>query len=190
MDNEEKLFDMCKHLEQRLAAFTGSTEREFTVYDASGNDIKTPIIISQDADGDDIIEQLIYDGFLDKDGDYSTVYDGKDDEIEIEKSIVSPDDGDEVITCLTLKTFDELEDFDEFMANVLDIERTQYLSGGGWETRNYTIVTGTGGPHIEFTTDYHIHAYWGGNQHDYYVSDSDAQATMDRIEEYFNELYA
>lgn len=171
-------------LESQLAGMSGDIERKYTAYFPDGRPTDT-IMISPDADGDDIISSLIEVGYLRSDGDYSTVYDGNDDEIEIEETF-----NDDVSTALTLKTNEEIEDFDQFMENVLDIERTQYLSGrDGWTTKEYTIVTGTGGPHVEFTTGYSLHVYWGGKQIEMTTYNDSARATIDRIEEYLNEIY-
>ena len=52
-----------------------------------------------------------------------------------------------------------------FMENeVLEIKREQYLSNGKWITQYYTLVLGTGGPHVEFQTDHNINVYWGGEK--------------------------
>ena len=82
---------------------------------------------------------------------------------------------------------DEIESFDSFMDDVLDIERTQYLSSGKWETKEYTIVIGTGGPHVEFTTNYQINVYWGGKSQEFTTYDDDARSTIDRVCEYLDE---
>ena len=171
-------------LETTLKALNGDQERKYTAYFPDGRPVDT-IMISANADEDDIISSLIEVGYLRSDGVYSTYDTGADDTITIDESF-----NDETNEVLTLKTDDEIEDFDQFMENVLDIERTQYLSGrDGWVTKEYTLVTGTGGPHVEFTTGYMINVYWGGKTLEMSTYDSDARATIDRIEEHLNESY-
>jgi len=82
---------------------------------------------------------------------------------------------------------EEIESFDSFMDDILDIERTQYLSSGNWETKEYTIVIGTGGPHVEFTTNYQINVYWGGKSQEFTTYDDNARSTIDRVCEYLDE---
>jgi len=185
MDTDVELKRMCEGLELRLASMNdGEYERQYTVYKEPDNNEIGTLMISTEADSEDIIQSLIEVGYLKSDGDYSNVYGGKDDEIDIDETV-----GDDTNTCMSLKTFEEIEDFDEFMQNVLDIERTQYSTGSGWETKDYTVVVGTGGPHIEFTTDYHIRAYWGSGKLDYYVGDDNARSTIDHVYDYLNDLY-
>ena len=82
---------------------------------------------------------------------------------------------------------EEIETFDSFMENILDIERTQYCSSGKWITKEYTVVLGTGGPHVEFTTNYQINVYWGGKSQEFTTYDDDARSTIDRVCEYLDE---
>jgi len=73
--------------------------------------------------------------------------------------------------------------------DVLEIKREQSLSGNGWNTTHYTLVTGTGGPHVEFDTQYHIHVYWGSDKIESCTYDNDVRSTIDEIEQWLNDLY-
>jgi hypothetical protein len=76
-----------------------------------------------------------------------------------------------------------------FFDDVLEIKREQYLSNGKWITQYYTLVLGTGGPHIEFQTDHHINVYWGGDKAEFTTYDEKAIENINLIEEYLNEIY-
>ena len=82
---------------------------------------------------------------------------------------------------------EEIESFDSFMDDILSIERTQYRSSNGWITKEYTCVIGTGGPHVEFTTNYQINVYWGGKSQEFTTYDDNARSTIDRVCEYLDE---
>ena len=73
--------------------------------------------------------------------------------------------------------------------DVLEIKREQTLSGNGWSTTHYTLVTGLGGPHVEFDTQYHIYVYWGGDKIESCTYDNDVRSIIDEIEQWLNELY-
>ncbi len=72
---------------------------------------------------------------------------------------------------------------------VLEIKREQTLSGNGWNTSHYTLVTGIGGPHVEFDTQYHIHVYWGGDKIESCTHDKDVRVIIDEIEQWLNDIY-
>jgi hypothetical protein len=72
---------------------------------------------------------------------------------------------------------------------VLEIRRDQYLSDGKWSTAKYTLVTGTGGPHVEFNTNHQISVFWAGRSHEYITHDDRAIRTIDAIGEYFDSIY-
>lgn len=187
MDEIAELNRIWENTESRLSALNGDQEREYNV-------VKDGVIVGKitllTSDGDDeILDNLIEAGFIDN-RDYFVSGSGEDDTFNIEFYLDEERKIEELTTLLTLTTNDEIEDFDEFMDNVLDIRREQYLSGrDGWITKEYTIVTGTGGPHVEFTTGYEIRVYWGGKSREFTTYDDGARATMDRIEEYLNEIY-
>ena len=82
---------------------------------------------------------------------------------------------------------EEIETFDSFMEDILEIGRTQYCSSGNWTTKEYTVVLGTGGPHVEFTTNYQINVYWGGKSQEFTTYDINARSTIDRVCEYLDE---
>ena len=73
--------------------------------------------------------------------------------------------------------------------DVLEIIREQFLGSDGWITSEYTLVTGTGGPHVEFDTQYHIHVYWGSDKIESCTYDMDARSMIDEIEQWLNDLY-
>ena len=73
--------------------------------------------------------------------------------------------------------------------DVLEISRTQYYGDNGWTTSEYTLVTGVGGPHTEFTTNYSIHVYWDGKALEMQTQDQEVREQIDKIEEYLDELY-
>ena len=73
--------------------------------------------------------------------------------------------------------------------DVLEIKREQSLGYDGWNTTYYTLVTGLGGPHVEFDTNYHINVYWGGDKIESCTYDKDARAIIDEIEHWLNDLY-
>ena len=73
--------------------------------------------------------------------------------------------------------------------DVLEIIREQTLGSDGWTTSEYTLVTGTGGPHVEFTTNYSIHVYWGGKALEMQTYDQEVREKIKKIEEYLDELF-
>jgi hypothetical protein len=73
--------------------------------------------------------------------------------------------------------------------HVLEISREQYLSERKWVTKLYTLVTGTGGPHVKFNTDHLISVYWGGDIWEDITRNDAAIKTMDAIGEYFDDAY-
>jgi len=73
--------------------------------------------------------------------------------------------------------------------DALEIRREQYLSDDKWVTMQYTIVTGTGGPHVEFSTDYEIRVYWSGEAVESTTQDPDAREAIDLIEEFLKDCY-
>ncbi len=73
--------------------------------------------------------------------------------------------------------------------DVLEIKREQTLGSDGWNTTHYTLVTGLGGPHVEFTTNYNIHVYWGGDKIESCTYDKDVRNNIDEIEQWLNDLY-
>ena len=50
-----------------------------------------------------------------------------------------------------LKELERTGDFEEFLDGVLDIRRTQVLLTDGWETAEYTLTLGAGGPSVYLT---------------------------------------
>ena len=88
------------------------------------------------------------------------------------------------------KELAEVKDIGDYLnEDVLEIKREQYLSDGKWTTIKYTIVTGTGGPHVEFDTNHMINVYWAGGVQEGMTYDKRAIRTMDAIAEFFDELY-
>ena len=83
-----------------------------------------------------------------------------------------------------------IRDVGEYLdENVLEIIREQSLGYDGWTTSTYTLVTGTGGPHVEFDTQYYIRASWGGEKFESCTYDEDVRAIIDEIEQWLDELY-
>jgi len=78
---------------------------------------------------------------------------------------------------------------DYFNEDVLVISRTQYYDDNEWTTSEYTLVTGVGGPHIEFTTNYSIHVYWFGKVIEMQTQDREVRVQIDKIEKYLDEYY-
>ena len=72
---------------------------------------------------------------------------------------------------------------------VLEFSRTQYYGDNGWITSEYTLVTGCGGPHVEFTTNYSIHVYWGGKVIEMQTQDQEVRDKIDKIEKYLDDHY-
>jgi hypothetical protein len=188
MDEMEELKRIWKDTEQRLASLDGDQEREYEIINNhTDRKVLGKISIPVEYDEDEIIEKLQDEipEMFDPEKDYCVSGDGRDGTIDIEES----PDNDPNIKIAEMTTYEDVGDFDEFIDNVLDIERTQDLCCGKWSTKEYTIVTGTGGPHIEFTTGYQINVYWGGKTLEMSTYDDNARATIDRIEEYLNEIY-
>ena len=177
MDEITELKRIWESTEMRLSSLSGEQER---VYSIAGNIDKLTVNIPVNFCDDEIIELLKDESILTPDINYHTDDDGSNDTIEIHYDF---DDS----LALTMSTNDEIEDFDSFMDDILDIERTQYLSSGKWETKEYTIVIGTGGPHVEFTTNYQINVYWGGKSQEFTTYDDNARSTIDRVCEYLDE---
>jgi hypothetical protein len=185
MDEITELKRIWESTEKRLSDIQVQI-REYTITDNSKN-IVGKIDIPADAAEDQIIEILNDEtDLLNPDIEYFTGQDGSEDQININR-----DNGDNPSTTeYELSTNEEIEDFDQFMQDALDIERVQYLSGrDGWITKMYTVVLGTGGPHVEFTTSYSINVYWGGKSQEFTTYDDNARATIDRVEDYLNEIY-
>jgi hypothetical protein len=85
---------------------------------------------------------------------------------------------------LVRDTDEEISDIGTFLSeDVLEITREQYLSDGKWETKFYTLVLGTGGPHTEFNTNGLICVYWGGEKLESTTYDSDVLAVIEQIED-------
>jgi len=83
-----------------------------------------------------------------------------------------------------------IRDIGEYLDDdVLEIKREQFLGSDGWTTSEYTLVTGTGGPHVEFTTNYSIHVYWDGKALEMQTYDQEVRDQIDKIEEYLDELF-
>jgi hypothetical protein len=185
MDEITELKRIWESMESRLASMDGDQTREYEITDNDGK-IVGSVDIPVNADEDQIIEILNDETeLLNPEIEYFTGQDGEEDQIHINR-----DNGDDPSTTeYELKTSDEIEDFDQFMENILDISREQYLSSGKWITKEYTIVTGTGGPHTEFTTGYQINVYWGGKSQEFTTYNDSARATIDRIEDYLNDCY-
>ena len=78
---------------------------------------------------------------------------------------------------------------DSFFENVLDILREQYLDDGEWNTFRYVFTIGTGGPHIEFTTDYEIRVYWASEKVESVTWNADSRKMIDMIEDRLSEVY-
>lgn len=188
MDEMKELNRIWESLESRLASMDGDQQREYEIINNHvDRKILGKIIICTESDEDEIIEALQEElpELFDPEKEYSVSGDGRDGTIYIE--LFNPSGPNTKIAEMT--TYEDIEDFDEFMDNVLGIERVQYLSGGSWTTKEYTIVVGTGGPHVEFTTGYSINVYWGGKQREFTTYNDNARATIDRIEDYLNEIY-
>jgi hypothetical protein len=184
MDEITELKRIWESTEKRLADIAGDQEREYSVYQPDKKKVGT-LMIPVNYDSEDILQALIEVGYLRSDGDYSNVCEGTDNKMDIDETI-----GEDTAVCLSLKTNEEIEDFDQFMQDALDIERVQYLSGrDGWITKEYTVVLGTGGPHVEFTTNYSINVYWGGKSQEFTTYNDNARSTIDRVEDYLNEIY-
>jgi hypothetical protein len=86
-----------------------------------------------------------------------------------------------------LKSIRDIGDY--LNEDVLGISRTQYYGDNGWTTSEYTLVTGCGGPHVEFTTNYNIHVYWGGKVIEMQTQDQKVRDKIDKIEKYLDEHY-
>ena len=83
-----------------------------------------------------------------------------------------------------------VRDIGEYLNNeVLEVKREQTLNYDRWDTSFYILVTGTGGPHVEFTTNYNIHVYWDGKALEMRTYDQEVRDQIDKIEEYLDELY-
>ena len=86
-----------------------------------------------------------------------------------------------------LKSIRDIGDY--LNEEVLEIIREQFLGSDGWTTSKYTLVTGTGGPHVEFDTQYHINVYWGDEKIESCTYDIDVRNIIDEIGNYLDELY-
>ena len=83
-------------------------------------------------------------------------------------------------------------DIGDYLNNdVLEIRREQYLTNSGkWVTTSYTLITGLGGPHIEFNTNWNINVYWGGEIYEGVTPEPEARGTVDLIEEALDETFS
>ena len=83
-----------------------------------------------------------------------------------------------------------IRDIGEYLNDeVLEIKREQSLGYDGWNTTYYTLVTGTGGPHVEFTTNYSIHVYLDGKALEMCTYEQAVREQIDKIEEYLDGLF-
>jgi len=63
------------------------------------------------------------------------------------------------------------------------------LNDGEWNTFRYVFTIGTGGPHIEFTTDYEIRVYWASEKVESVTWNADSRKMIDMIEDRLSEVY-
>ena len=83
-----------------------------------------------------------------------------------------------------------IRDIGEYLDEyVLEIKREQFLGSDGWTTSEYTLVTGTGGSHVEFTTNYSIRVYWDGKALEMLTYEQAVREQIDKIEEYLDGLF-
>lgn len=80
--------------------------------------------------------------------------------------------------------------------DVLEVKRVQYLSeyvpgkkGSQWVTEKYILVTGTGGPHVEFDTNHRISVFWGGDSWEESTTDSAAVNVINEIARVLDESF-
>jgi hypothetical protein len=195
----KELNEIWESTEKRLIALSGAQTAKYTfwLYDVWGNNedgynvndrrsIRENIEIDDPADDSDVLNVLSENGIIsDQDKDKLVIDNGSSDDETIQ--LVFADDE---------KPFGQLvKDDDEYTSDigtflsedVLEIKREQYLSNGKWQTSFYTLVTGTGGPHTEFTTNGLICVYWGGEKREFTTYDKDAISAIEQIEDYLNE---
>lgn len=190
---ENELNQIWENEEKRLASLTNGV-RKYRVwtYDTWGNEEDGYTVndrrevgsveLSKDAPEHEILE-AVSNWF---DIERITVDDGVSDENTIE--LILEESGDQPVGQLTADD-DPIPDISDFISeDVLEIKREQYFSDGKWITSFYTLVTGTGGPHVEFDTNYHINVYWGGERKEFTTYDDDARASIDQIEDYLKEM--
>jgi len=83
----------------------------------------------------------------------------------------------------------EEDPLDEFLDGVLDVKRVQALTENGWETTNYILCLGWGGPGIWLETgNYVIEVAWGGDHVRWVVFDERARKAIDEIHEHLEEI--
>jgi len=58
-----------------------------------------------------------------------------------------------------------------------------------WATSQYLITTATGGPHVEFDTDYIIHVYWANGVWEDTTYDKDAIKAIKAIGYFLDAMY-
>ena len=198
-DMKQRMKDIWQAQEDELAALVSPVKKyKFWVYDVWGNaedgytvnnrmECNPVIEISDPEDDEEILTALEENNLINRECTEIT--------FSVDNS-ASDDETIEIVTGEDEKPFGQLvwdgeepKDIGTFISeDVLDIEREQYQSGNGhWVTKRYTIVTGTGGPHVEFTTDYSINVYWGGDREEFTTYNDDARSAIDQIEEYLNE---
>jgi hypothetical protein len=79
--------------------------------------------------------------------------------------------------------------------DVLEIKRVQYISeyvpgkGSQWVVEKYILVTGTGGPHVEFDTNHRISVYWGGDSWEEATTDFAATSVINEIARVLDESF-
>ena len=77
----------------------------------------------------------------------------------------------------------------EFLSDVLDIHRTQFLKDGQWETLNYEICLAWGGPGIWLNTDGTVKGFWWGERLIIKCDDKDFLEKLEEMENYLDEMY-
>ena len=88
------------------------------------------------------------------------------------------------------KEIENISDVEEYLNNVLGIQRKQELINGKWETTEYILTVAYGGPSVYiYCYDGIVKASWGLDRYTYPLSDK-AKEKLRELGEYLDELFS
>jgi hypothetical protein len=82
------------------------------------------------------------------------------------------------------------EAISNFLNNVIEINRVQYLTtNGNWETLKYMFLITYGGPNIKLDTQGNIRVEWGGKNLNYIITDKEVLKFLRSVEDFLNQAF-
>jgi hypothetical protein len=81
------------------------------------------------------------------------------------------------------------EAISEFLNNVIEIRRVQYLNSNlKWETQKYEFLITYGGPNITIDTQGNIRVAWN-NVFNYIITDKEVLSFLESVEDFLNQAF-